>query len=158
MYWRNPEGILERAIPQGALIGTGLTQSDSQEELGKQGPFWIRRFQKAGAIQCFGVSIISYRTNKAEVAIGKGIAVTQVSQRRRMFSHFYDCRVSLSLSGSKYDHGMALSRHCLCWLRTSWLWLPAGPFLTFSACQQDIFHFLNGTPLFSHKSSKKQPY
>lgn len=35
-------------------------------------------------------------------------------------------------------------------------WLPADPFLTFSACQQDVFHFPNGTPFVSHKSSKEQ--
>lgn len=28
------------------------------------------------------------------------------------------------------------------------VWLPAGLFLTFSAYQQDIFHFLSGTPFF----------
>lgn len=64
-----------------------------------------------------------------------------------MFSHFCDCRwLYLYLVPNMIMEWPVPELFML--VEDILVWLSAGPFLTFSACQQDVFHFLKGTPFF----------
>ena len=166
---RRTAGCLGKGGGQGPLNKFGFTPSDFQEKSGKKGSFWIEHFQQQGRFTVLASQRISYKTKRTLEMIPENIVFIQDKRG-------WNCHLAKNSSHSCQSEKKDVQSlfvitqwfYLILFQIQSWgdlvpalfigveTWLPAGPFLTFSACQQDVFHFLNGTPFFFSSQNLKE--
>lgn len=168
MYQKNC-GMSWKGGGQGPLNKFGFTPSDFQEKSGKKGSFQIEHFQQQGRFTVLASQWISYKTKRTLEMIPENIVFIQ--DKRGWNCHLAKNSSHSCQSEKKDVQSLFVITQCfylILFQIQSWgdlvpalfigveTWLPAGPFLTFSACQQDVFHFLNGTPFFFSSQNLKE--